>query len=447
MTGGDVGNIRQLNDNLIITTTPKNHREINGLLEQLRSVRALQINIEARVITVTIDWFEQIGIDFDIYFNTNSAMYDTARGIDPNFQLRDFFFQRDLGSQAPNPNIGRLKNPLVFDSFSGTNDFANQTATGAQFGTPTGGPPPTDITYRTNPVGQPVGLQPRGTDFTDGLGNLYGESTGFAPVQVQQEGLPLINQLAAAGLTAGSVGALALVNPVLTVGMTFLDDVQVDLLVRATQADQRNVVLTAPRLTLFNGQRSWISVAKAITYVSNVQPIAGDSSGAFAPIPDVVYEGFVLDIEAVCSADRRYVTMTVQFGLNQNVQFTTAESQGAAGGGGTVGGAATRFTATIQLPELQGTTINTTVSVPDKGTILLGGQRLFNEIEIEVGVPVLSKIPFVNRFFTNRLSTKSETTLLLLIRPEILIQQENEDQLFPGLQDRMGAAAATGYGF
>ncbi|MBX3354316.1 MAG: hypothetical protein KF724_01305 [Phycisphaeraceae bacterium] len=452
--GGTVGDIRQLNDNLIITTTPRNHRAINGLLEQLRSVRALQINIEARVITVTVDWFEQIGIDFDIYFNTNSSMYNTARGVDPNFQLRDFFFQRDLASAAPNPNVGRLKNPVVFDSFSGTNTGqglpGNTTATGAQIGVPTGGPPPTDIAYRTLPVGTPVGLQPRGSEFTDGLGNLYGTSNGFSPVQVQQEGLPLINQLAAAGLQAGSVGALALVNPVLTVGMTFLDDIQVDLLIRATQADQRNVVLTAPRLTLFNGQRSWISVAKAITYVSNVQPIAGDNSGAFAPVINVVYEGFVLDIEAVCSADRRYVTMTVQFGLNQNVKFTPAQSEGAAGGGGGTGGGggnATRFTATIQLPELQGTTINTTVSVPDKGTILLGGQRLFNEIEIEVGVPVLSKIPFVNRFFTNRLSTKSETTLLLLIRPEILIQQENEEILFPGLQDRLGSSAATGYGF
>ena len=102
--------------------------------------------------------------------------------------------------------------------------------------------------------------------------------------------------------------------------------------------------------------------------------------------------------------------------------------------------------ATIQLPELQGTTINTTVSVPDKGTILLGGQRLFNELELEVGVPVLSKIPVVNRFFTNRLSTKSETTLLLLIRPEILIQQENEDTLFPGLQGA-GTSSVGSYGF
>ena len=57
-------------------------------------------------------------------------------------------------------------------------------------------------------------------------------------------------------------------------------------------------------------------------------------------------------------------------------------------------------------------------------------------------MPILSKIPFVNRFFTNRISSKQELTLLVLIRPEIIIQQENEDLLFPGLGDSLGAGAS-----
>jgi type II secretory pathway component GspD/PulD (secretin) len=85
------------------------------------------------------------------------------------------------------------------------------------------------------------------------------------------------------------------------------------------------------------------------------------------------------------------------------------------------------------------------VSVPDKGTIMLGGQILMNEIEIEVGVPVLSKIPIVNRFFTNRLTTRSEKTQMLLIRPEIMIQQEMEDDLFPDLRSQLGEGSAGGF--
>ena len=61
------------------------------------------------------------------------------------------------------------------------------------------------------------------------------------------------------------------------------------------------------------------------------------------------------------------------------------------------------------------------------------------EYETEVGVPILSKIPYVNRFFTNRVTSSEEVTLLILLRPEIIIQTENEGLLFPGLMDAVGA--------
>ena len=80
------------------------------------------------------------------------------------------------------------------------------------------------------------------------------------------------------------------------------------------------------------------------------------------------------------------------------------------------------------------TELATTVSVPDRGTLMLGGQRLVGEIEIEAGVPVLSKIPYLNRIFTNRTKTKDERTLLILIKPTIIIQTEEEDLNFPGLR-------------
>jgi type II secretory pathway component GspD/PulD (secretin) len=261
---------------------------------------------------------------------------------------------------------------------------------------------------------------------------------------VVQDSSGLVDTLAA-GAFKTAVGAAGILNPALTVGLSFLDDIQVDLLINATQADTRSVVLTAPRLTLFNGQRSWISVAKGISYIAGLTPVTGDASGAFDPQVGVVYQGFVLDVEAVISADRRYVTMTVQFGLNEDVRFRDYRITGAAGGGDIGGGRASTFEGTIQLPELQGTQINTTVSVPDKGTILLGGQRKVQEVEVEAGVPVLSKIPWVNRFFTNRATEKQELTTLLLIRPEIIIQTEEEDRLFKGLSDRIGSGAYVGY--
>ena len=57
-------------------------------------------------------------------------------------------------------------------------------------------------------------------------------------------------------------------------------------------------------------------------------------------------------------------------------------------------------------------------------------------------MPILSKIPYVNRFFTNRITSTEEKTLLILLRPKIIIQTENEDILFPGLSDDMNLGAS-----
>ncbi len=420
--GGDTGSLQELNGNLIITNTPNNHRSIEGLLAQLREIRALQINVESRFLTVATDWFEQIGVDLDLYFNTNNDMFNAARAVDPNFHLSDFF----------NPD-GSLKDPVVFGNFAqvdpnlGGGPPFNTVPTGNITGVPTG-TPPTTITNVIGPVGSPIRNQ-----------------SGFSPIGINQHHFDLIQTLA--DFDPASFAGVALANPAISMGLQFLDDIQVNLLIEATQADRRSVTLTAPRLTFFNGQRSWVAVTTQQAYVSNLTAITGDASGAFQPNIATLQDGFVLDVEGVISADRRYVTLTVIFDFAEFLGFrqsSAADFSGAAGGGGGVGGGgnAAQFTGAVELPILRVSQIRTTASVPDKGTVLLGGQRSVTEIELETGVPVLSKIPFINRFFTNRVTSKTEQTLLILIRPEIIIQQENEDLLFPGLSDNLGGAAS-----
>jgi general secretion pathway protein D len=419
--GGDTGTLQELNGNLIITNTAKNHRSIEGLLAQLREIRAIQINVEGRFLTVATDWFERIGVDLDVYFNTNNDLWKSAQAIDPNFHLSDFF-----------DSSGALKDPVVFGSAA---DVAGAAAgNGSGFNTiPTGnliGIPDATGQNVTYILGGPVGAPLRTTD-------------GFTPIGVNQGTFDLVESLA--DFDATSFAGIAIANPALSVGLSFLDDLQVDLLVQATQADRRSVVMTAPRLTFFNGQRAWVAVTTQQAFVSALTPVTGTAAGAFQPQISTINDGFVLDVEGVVSSDRRYVTMTVIFDFAEFLGFRNSDAsefQGSAGGGNQGGDAAT-FSGFVELPILRGSRVRTTVSVPDKGTVLLGGQRQVQEIEVETGVPVLSKIPFLNRFFTNRLNTKTESTLLILIRPEVIIQTENEDILFPGLSDSLNGAAGT----
>ncbi|MHC4992484.1 MAG: hypothetical protein ACYTGC_16040, partial [Planctomycetota bacterium] len=398
--GGETGSLQELNGNLIITNTPRNHQSINGLLSQLREIRALQINVEGRFLEVGSDWFEQIGVDLDLYFNTNSGLFRQLRSVDPTAQLSDFFTSQ-----------GRMRDPLVFGSVpTGQVDENGNAITedivpwGSIFGVPINGTPQTptaiadDIGYVVSPVGAPVR-----------------QTNGFSPIPFVQNSFSAVGELAE--LT--QFGTAAIGNPALVTGLSYL--------------------------TLFNGQRSWVAVTTSTAFVSGLQAVTGDASGAFTPVISQLREGFVLDVEAVADARRRYVTMTVIASLAQNAGFRETDANefgGAAGGSSLVGGGtAGSFSGRVELPQIDVALVQTTVSVPDKGTILLGGQRFVNEIEVESGVPVLSKIPFINRFFTNRLTNKQENTLLILIRPEVIITQENEDILFPGLSDAVGGAA------
>ena len=217
----------------------------------------------------------------------------------------------------------------------------------------------------------------------------------------------------------------------------YLDDIELNLLIRATQASKRSIALTAPRITFFNGQRAFVYVARQITFISDLEPVP--DAGGFDPTLSVISSGVVLSVTGTVSSDRRYVTLTVEPSLATVVQPIRQISQSALvdipGGdpNDPDGTGQQLLSAFIEAPEIEITEARATVSVPDGGTLLMGGQRLIGEIEVEAGVPVLSKVPILKRFFTNRSKVKDERTLLILIKPTIIIQNEEEERLFPGL--------------
>ena len=140
-------------------------------------------------------------------------------------------------------------------------------------------------------------------------------------------------------------------------------------------------------------------------------------------------------VQGQVTADRRYVLLNVDTSVAEIEGFAT-QPVTAVAGGQLVNSADTQ--SFIQLPTLSVTRVQTTVTVPDQGTVLLGGQRLISEFEVETGVPVLSKLPILGRFFSNRIESREEQTLLILIKPTILIQSEQEQSAFPGLSQDLG---------
>jgi general secretion pathway protein D len=89
---------------------------------------------------------------------------------------------------------------------------------------------------------------------------------------------------------------------------------------------------------------------------------------------------------------------------------------------------------TVQLPSFSQVTVTTTVSVPDGGTILLGGIKRLREGRNERSVPIVSRIPYVNRLFRNVGIGRETQSLMLMVTPRIIIEEEEEEKLLGTIQ-------------
>ncbi len=389
-TGSGTGTLRELNGQLIVYNTSDAHRQVSDLLSQLRETRALMIAVEGRFLIVTSNFLEEIGVDLDFVFNAGTAGFDPAFNTQ-GAALRDAFTGASLLIPRDFSRIGALAAP------PGVGTGLTQVT------------PPLQPYNNAALVPAPGGVIPQFNDMT--------------PIGLQQGSLGMVSPSQLNTNVPGSFATSGL-GPALNIAGSYLDNLQIDFLVRATQANRRSAIVQAPRLMMFNGQQAFVAITRDRQYVSSLQPVVAEGAVGVTPIPAFATSGTTLTVDGTISADRRYVTLTVDTALAEEPLFERFTIQRESGNSPGL---------FILLPDQQRRLIRTTVSVPDGGTVLLGGLKQSGEAEIEAGVPILSKIPILKRAFTNATTVKDSQTLLILLKAKILIQKEAEEDVFPGL--------------
>ncbi len=235
----------------------------------------------------------------------------------------------------------------------------------------------------------------------------------------------------------GSLGGI--IASTLTGGYgTILDDLQVSFVLSATQAHGNSTLITAPKATVLSGESATFRVQKYLFYAGDIEIESRESAGEFARgLVTVNYEdrtitsGTILNISPTITPDKKHVLLNIDVTLDDFLGFRDQVIDLPAfgdipGGGGTY---------TIEFPEVETAQIRTRVSVPDGGTLLLGGQKLGAEVNKEVGVPILSKIPILGRAFGNRSKVKDHKILLILVKPTIILQDEIEAEAIAEMQN------------
>ncbi len=247
----------------------------------------------------------------------------------------------------------------------------------------------------------------------------------------------------------GSLGALTMAPAAgLTGGYgSVLDDLQVSFLLRATQARTDSKALVAPKVTVLSGESATFSLNNTVTYalppdVTESSAVGGTGAtsttqGIYQNI-GLVFVGSNLAISPTITKDKKNVLLNIVTLQNDLLRFRTHDveaivdnDEGTTDGGG---GEIQTVEYQVTVPETEASTVMTRVSVPDGGTLLLGGHKITAEVDKEVGVPVLSKIPLVGRLFSNRSTIRDNKILLILVKPTIILQEEREADALAALE-------------
>ena len=197
----------------------------------------------------------------------------------------------------------------------------------------------------------------------------------------------------------------------------WLGEQGLQMALRALHKGQKATLVQAPRITVFNTQRSHVMFLTQIAYIQDYEPQVSTLAAAYDPIIGILTHGVVLDVRPIVSNDRKYVTLELRPSLAQLQVMRNVNIRPG-------------LNILLQLPWVVLQKAETTVTVPDRGSLMITGFKDILMRDMQSGVPILEDIPVLNFFFTRKGKADERRRLMMIVTPEIIDLAEHEDRTF-----------------
>jgi len=368
--------IEERNGKLVVMQEPGVHRLIGQLLRAFRESQTLQVAVQARFIEVRDGFLEDIGIEFADIPQAGAGGGSTWQDV--------------WGPTAP-PGTPAAD---ITTTLNGNHPFnvagASDTA-GLLYHSQT-----------TDPLGE-YDYWLRSTAYTNRVYPFGSTLADDSPVG------------GAAGQGSGAVFQFR-----------FIGNVYAQAILHAVKKEEKGDLLLAPKITMYNNQRAYLMSAVQRAYISDY-----DISGAvYDPVISTIMVGTVLDVRPTVSHDRRYITMNMQPGTADHLQWTIRFIETPGGGGAIVVDDTVLPSASlsfpIYLPTIRFRSVRTTVTVPDGGTLMVSGLMTDVKFDAESGIPFFSDLPVVGRLFGTNSKQREKVNLLILCTANLILFDEEE---------------------
>ena len=238
---------------------------------------------------------------------------------------------------------------------------------------------------------------------------VYGTTTNGVPYSQFQAGkTPLTKE------QAQQIGQIAQMATGALPGMQIATFIlgSIDLYINALTVTDRFRIASRPAVFTANNKKATIyNGTKIAVPTSTVTTLGGGGSAnatSGSQQSNIQYQDVVLKIEVVplINSAKEISLQIVQ--TNDTLSQTTQ----AVGGG-------------VQVPDINTQELNTTVIVPDRATVLLGGLVTQQDTKNVAGVPFLSTIPLMGNLFKSTSDTTNRQELVVMIQPTIV--QDNKE--------------------
>ncbi len=179
--------------------------------------------------------------------------------------------------------------------------------------------------------------------------------------------------------------------------------------------DSRLKVLSSPSLMVLNNRTASILVGDEVPIptrqaISNISPEA-------PTVNEIEYRntGILLTVSPRVNSSGM-VTMDISQEVSSVVNNTSSQ---------------------IDAPTIQQRQLNSTVSIRDGQTVVLGGLIRDQESSRDAGVPLLKDIPGVGKLFSTTGTSSNRTELVVLITPRVISNEKNAEAITREYQQKM----------
>jgi len=197
---------------------------------------------------------------------------------------------------------------------------------------------------------------------------------------------------------------------------------QVRALVNLFGKDSRVTILSTPRLIVKSGESASIDVGTEVPIITSqaTAPDLPNTGNQSSILQSIQYRktGVLLELEAVVHSGQR-----VDLKLTQEVSEATPTD-----------------TSEISSPSIFSRRLQTSLSLSDGESMLLGGLISSSRTDSKSKVPLLGDIPAVGRLFQNRRREGSRTEMLMLITPYVVEDASQARELTDAIRDRFGTS-------